>query len=37
LREGLSVSIARILPIREAATTIEDFAKNGARKNRDPG
>jgi hypothetical protein len=31
LADALSASIARIVPIREAATAIENFAKNGAR------
>ena len=31
LRKGLSVTIARVFPIREAAAAIEDFATSGAR------
>jgi len=31
LRKGLSVPIARVFPIREAAAVIEDFATSGAR------
>jgi NADPH:quinone reductase-like Zn-dependent oxidoreductase len=31
LREGLRVPIAKVVPIRDAAAAIADFAKNGAR------